>query len=214
MRSYDDPCGVARALDAVGERWALLVVRELLLGPKRFRDLSRSLPGMSQNVLSQRLRELDGSGVVRRRRLGPPASTSVYELTEHGTELEPVVLALARWGSRRPVPPSGELSADALILALRTTFAPDKAAELSAQVELRLGDDTFTATVDSGKFSIRRGTSGGADAVLQTDAATLRSLVFLGRPLAAADLRSGEAAVAEHFLGCFPRPSGGQPSVE
>nr|WP_208407837.1 winged helix-turn-helix transcriptional regulator [Amycolatopsis granulosa] len=195
-------------MDAVGERWALLVVRELLLGPKRFRDLSRSLPGMSQNVLSQRLRELEGSGVVRRRRLGPPASTSVYELTEHGAELEAVVLALARWGSRRPVPPAGELSVDALVLALRTTFrdGPD------CRVELRLGDDTFTARIDSGEFSIWRDASGQPDAVLATDARTLRSLVFLGVPPAEAERAgslsvSGDRAVAERFLRCFPRPS-------
>ncbi len=205
MRSYDDPCGVARALDAVGERWALLVVRELLLGPKRFRDLSRSLPGMSQNVLSQRLRELEAAGVVRRRRLGPPASTSVYELTEHGAELEAVVLALARWGSRRPVPPAGELSVDALVLALRTTFSAERAGDLSARVALRLGDDAFLARVDSGEFSIERG-SGEADATLETDASTLRSLVFLGARLDDAAV-TGDRGVVKRFLGCFPRPS-------
>src|SRR3569833_2939798 len=123
-RHYDDPCGVARALSAVGERWALLVVRELLLGPKRFSDLSRGLADMSQNVLSQRLRELDASGVVRRRRRGPPVSASGYELTERGQELEPVLLALARWGSRLPLGSDAELSTDGLMLALRTTFDP------------------------------------------------------------------------------------------
>src|ERR1700737_4169741 len=102
-RTYDDPCGVARALDRVGERWALLVVRELLFGPKRFTDLSQGLPGMSQNVLSQRLRELEDAAVVRRRRLGPPSSARVYELTQRGAELEPVLQALARWGSRNPL---------------------------------------------------------------------------------------------------------------
>src|SRR6266851_4708678 len=118
-RSYGDPCGVARALDAVGERWALLVVRELLFGPKRYADLSRALPGMSQNVLSQRLRELEQEGIVLRRRLGPPARVGVYELTERGAELGPVLEALARWGSRIPLESAGELSADAFILALK-----------------------------------------------------------------------------------------------
>src|SRR5215470_1397493 len=93
-RTYEDPCGVARALGVIGERWALLVVRELLHGPKRFADLSRGLPGMSQNVLAQRLRELELAGVVRRRRLGPPVSAHVYQLTERGQELEAVLLAL------------------------------------------------------------------------------------------------------------------------
>jgi DNA-binding HxlR family transcriptional regulator len=99
LRTYGDPCGIARALDVVGERWALLVVRELLLGPKRFTDLRTGLPGASQNVLAQRLRELEQARVVRRRRLPPPARIWVYELTEWGLELEPVVLALGRWGS-------------------------------------------------------------------------------------------------------------------
>src|SRR6266702_797200 len=95
-RSYGDSCGVARALDVVGERWALLVVRELLFGPKRYADLSRGLPGMSQNVLSQRLRELEQEGIMRRRKLGPPASIRVYELTERGQDLEPVLCAYTR----------------------------------------------------------------------------------------------------------------------
>ena len=103
-RLFDDPCGIARALNAVGERWALLVVRELVFGPKRYSDLHRGLPQMSQNVLAQRLRELEADGLVRRRRLGPPAPAAVYELTERGQELEPVLRALAQWGSRAPLP--------------------------------------------------------------------------------------------------------------
>ena len=124
MRSYRDLCGIARALDVVGERWALLVVRELLFGPKRFADLHRGLPGLSQNVLTQRLRELEASGVLARRRALPPAAGLIYELTDRGRTLEPVLLALGRWGSPlSPQPDSAEeLSPDALIVALRTTF--------------------------------------------------------------------------------------------
>src|SRR5438552_11330080 len=118
-RSYADPCGLARALSVTGERWALLVVRELLFGPKRFSDLIRGLPHLSQNVLSQRLRELEQAAIIRRRRLGPPVSAQVYELTARGLELEPVLLAMARWGAQQPLPPSGELSTDALMLALK-----------------------------------------------------------------------------------------------
>src|SRR5215208_936562 len=103
-RTYGDPCGIARALDVVGERWALLVVRELLLGPKRFTDLRAGLAHVGPDMLSQRLRELEQAGVVRRRTLAPPAGSRVYELTERGLELEPVVLALGRWGSRAPFP--------------------------------------------------------------------------------------------------------------
>src|SRR3954449_3642338 len=98
-RTYGDRCGVARALDVVGERWALLVVRELLLGPKRFTDLRAGLPHVSPNVLSQRLRELEEAGIVRRRKLPPPAGSRVYELTEWGEELEPIVTRLGAWGA-------------------------------------------------------------------------------------------------------------------
>jgi DNA-binding HxlR family transcriptional regulator len=114
-RSYDDPCGVARALDVVGERWALLVVRELLFGPKRFTDLRAGLPTASQNVLSTRLRELEESGVVRKRKLPPPAAATVYELTERGAELQPVLFHLARWGSRGPITTTNGLSVDAMV---------------------------------------------------------------------------------------------------
>jgi DNA-binding HxlR family transcriptional regulator len=211
-RSYDDPCGVARALDSVGERWGLLVVRELLFGPKRFAELSRGLPGMSQNVLAQRLRELEQDGVVCRRRLGPPASTRVYELTEQGYRLHPVLIALARWGSRIQTQSTAELSVDALVLALETTFDQRAAGDLEARLELRLGDDRFIAEIGHGLFRVARGGADRPDAGLETDAATLRALVFGGRPIADA-LRSGalhlegDHHAAARFVGCFPRPT-------
>lgn len=211
-RSYGDPCGVARALDAVGERWALLVVRELLFGPKRYADISRGMPGMSPNVLSQRLRELEQSGIVCRRKLGPPASIKVYELTERGRDLEPVLCALAVWGSREGVDPSVELSVDALMLALKTTFDPAAAGPLDARYELRFADDRFHVEIADGRCHIARGSADNPDAVLDTDSATLRAIVFGGRPLAAAeksgDLRlTGNNALAAHFATCFPRPT-------
>jgi DNA-binding HxlR family transcriptional regulator len=224
-RSYDDPCGVARALDAVGERWALLVVRELLHGPKRFSALSAALPGMSQNVLSQRLRELEDAGVVARRTLGPPASARGYELTDRGYELESALLALGRWGSRIPTGSAAELSVDALILALQTTFDPAVAAGQQARVDLIIDDDRFRAEIASGDFNVARGVGtgreagrfggagglGGADAALISDATTLRAVVFGGVGLAEAEgggrLRiEGDRQVAEWFTGCFPRP--------
>jgi DNA-binding HxlR family transcriptional regulator len=213
-RRYDDPCGLARALDLVGERWALLVVRELLLGAKRFTDLRRGLPTVSQNVLSFRLRELEEAGVVRRRRLGPPASAWVYELTERGRELEPAVLHLARWGSTAPMASTAELSADALMLALRTTFDPAAAGDLRTRCELRLDDDRFLAEVADGRLEVARGAAGRPDAAIETSAATLRSLVFGGKSLADA-VGAGEAKVegdrdvAERFVGLFPRPTPG-----
>lgn len=207
MRTYDDPCGVARALDHVGERWALLIVRELLLGPKRFTDLRAGLPGASQNVLSQRLRELEESGVLRRRRLPPPAASQVYELTELGRELEPVVLALARWGSRLPLTSSRPLGVDALMFALRTTFDPGAADGFEGSVELRVDDQSFLATVSGGSFSVIRAPhDAGAQAVLSGDADALRAVVFLGEPCDRLAVE-GDREVAERFVRLFPRPA-------
>lgn len=205
MRSYDDPCGVARALDHVGERWALLVVRELLLGAKRFTDLRAGLPSASQNVLSQRLRELEASGIVRRRKLPPPAASWIYELTERGMALEPVVLALAQWGSRAPMTSSGSLSVDALMMALKSTFDAEAARGFAGVVELRLGHDRFQASVSPGGLTLIRA-SGGAGAVLETDADTLRALVFEGRAVDPAAV-TGDLTLVERFVGLFPRPA-------
>src|ERR1700735_3624586 len=119
-RSYGDACGIARALDVVGERWGLLVVRELLLGPQRFSDLRRALPNAASNVIADRLRELEGREVVTRRTLPPPAASSVYELTAWGRDLEPIVLALGNWGIHAPLPPSPTtLSTTSVLLFLR-----------------------------------------------------------------------------------------------
>src|SRR5579875_3834022 len=120
-RSYCDVCPIARALDVIGERWALLVVRELLLGPQRFSDLRRALPGASSNMLADRLRELEGHGVLRRRTLPPPAGSSIYELTERGRELEPVLDALGIWGRAEAPPANGALSATSALIFLRSS---------------------------------------------------------------------------------------------
>ena len=134
-RTYGDACGIARALDIVGERWALMAVRELLLGPKRFTDLREGLPHASPNVLSQRLRDLEQAGIVRKRRLPPPAASQVYELTDRGQELAPVLDALGTWGSRLPLPgPDATMSFDAHILSFRTLFDPALRRRLRARV--------------------------------------------------------------------------------
>jgi DNA-binding HxlR family transcriptional regulator/putative sterol carrier protein len=180
-RTYGDACGVARALDVVGERWALLVVRELLLGPKRFTDLHRGLGKVSQNVLSQRLDELDRAGIVRRRRLGPPAGAWVYELTERGSELEPILIELGRWGRHGAVPTDATMSADAFVLALKTTFDPSAAGDLEASVGLRLDDDAFKVAVADGRLAVTRASAEHADATVHTDVATIRDVAFGGR---------------------------------
>jgi DNA-binding HxlR family transcriptional regulator/putative sterol carrier protein len=210
-RTYGDPCGVARALDVVGERWALLVVRELLLGPKRFTDLRAGLPHVGPDMLSQRLRELEQSGVVRRGKLPPPAGSRVYQLTERGYELEPVVLALGRWGSAEPFPASDmELGSDAFVVALKTTFDPAAAADIDATVETRLGEDVFQIAIDGGRLRVQRGHAPNRpDATIDADVATLRELLWRGAPLDAAlssgRLRiDGDQLLARRFLELFP----------
>jgi DNA-binding HxlR family transcriptional regulator len=212
-RTYDDGCAAAHALDLVGERWALLVVRELLLGPKRFTDLKAGLPGASPNVLSQRLRELEGAGIVRRRKLPPPAASRVYELTEWGEELEPVIVRLGRWGARSPSKPrDAALGVDSLVLSFRTMFDPRAAEGLRAGYELRFGEDRFRALVDEGRFEISRGAAERPDVIVEADPGTLTDLVYAGRPLAealeAGDLKiEGNRSAFEHFLGLFPLPA-------
>jgi DNA-binding HxlR family transcriptional regulator len=211
-RTYGDPCGIARALDLVGERWALLVVRELLLGPKRFTDLRAGLPNLSPDVLAQRLRDLERVGVLRRRTLPPPAGSRVYELTEWGRELEPAVLALGRWGSSAPFPPGdAPLGVDSTMLALKAQFSPAAADGVDATYELRLGEHRFEMRVADGRLSIARGDAVRPDAVIETGTGTLREVLWRGRKLAEAQ-RAGAIAIdgdrraAARFLELFPLP--------
>lgn len=212
-RSYHDPCGIARALDAVGERWALLVVRDLMLGPKRFTDLRGSLPGVSTDILAERLRELEQAGVVSRGTLPPPSGAKVYQLTARGQELRPVLLALGRWGSRQPFGEiRQELGTDAFALALPTVFDAAAARSLDATIALDIGDDRIVAGVGQGLLSLARSSaSNAADATITADVATLREVLWRGRSmteaLADGDMRiSGDRRIARKFLKLFPLP--------
>jgi DNA-binding HxlR family transcriptional regulator/putative sterol carrier protein len=212
-RTYGDGCAIARALDVVGERWALLVVRELLLGPKRYTDLRRGLPNASPNVLSERLRELERAGVVQRRKLPPPAGSRVYELTEWGLELEGLVISLGRWAARSPTPPGDApiVSADSIILALRGLFDSGAAHGLRAGYELRLGDDRFRIDVADGEIEATRGGASQADATIGTDPATLDAVLWGGRSVAEAQRSGrmtieGDKAAVERFVRLFPMP--------
>jgi DNA-binding HxlR family transcriptional regulator len=222
MRTYGDGCGIARALDLVGERWALLVVRELLLGPKRFTDLRAGLPHLSPNVLGQRLRELERAGIVKRGKLPPPAAARVYELTDWGRGLEPAVLALGRWGSRSPWRPrDAEPSVDSLMLRLKALFDPQAAAGLSASYELRLGEHRFRVRVAGGRIDVARGSAdppAPPDAALETDPGTLGALLRHDRQLDEA-LRAGDVTIegsrpaVARFLDLFPPPPPAGPSA-
>jgi DNA-binding HxlR family transcriptional regulator len=212
-RTYGDRCGVARALDIAGERWALLVVRELLLGPKRFTDLRAGLPHVGPDILAQRLRELEQSGIVLRGTLPPPAGSRVYELTERGRELEPVVLALGRFGSVAPFPPGdAEIGVDAVVIALKSLFDPARAEGRAESYELRLGEQRFRVDVTDGRIEIARGSAPAPDAAIETDPGTLASVLWHGRKLEEAR-RAGDVAIegdrraATRFLGLFPLPA-------
>src|SRR5215207_3104907 len=191
-RPVQDGCGIAHASELLGQRWALLVVRELLLGPKRFTDLRTGIPDISPNVLGQRLRELEESGILRRRKLAPPAAVHVYELTDWGLELEPAVLALGRWASHSPSFPVGAgMGPDSLVLALKTTFDPAKANGLQATYGLWLGELPFRIRIEDGRFEAERGEAVDPDAVIRSDPNTVARIVFGGNRLGKA-VESGD----------------------
>lgn len=187
-RTYGQACPIAHSLDMIGDRWALLVVRELRLGPRRYADLQAALPGAGSSVLAQRLRDLDAVGVLHRRTLPPPASAKVYELTAWGRELEPVFDALRTWGMRSPVVPlTGDITADTVFLGLRAFFAPAPGASWSAAYRFTLERDVYRVDVTRGHLTATRGdTPSPVDSDVHTDQHTLQSVFTHALPLDAA----------------------------
>jgi DNA-binding HxlR family transcriptional regulator len=173
-KSYDQYCPIAEALDVVGERWTLLIARELMTGPQRFTDLRGSLPGIPPNLLSSRLRELEDSGLVARRELPPPAARTVYELTEEGRGLEPTLRALARWGISRLPPPDEGVSPAAAVRAALVSYARPRAAVAPARTwAAHVGDEVFTLELADNRVSYWKGEPGRADLVVSADPADL-----------------------------------------
>lgn len=178
-RQYHDACGTAHALDLIGERWALLIMRELMLGPRRFGDLRRSLPGISANVLAQRLEGLEVAGVLDRKRLPPPASVQVYELTAWGLEAEPIVSAMGRWGARSPMQDvSMPLSAVSMMLSFRTMFDARKAGDADISVQFVIGEEAFWMTVRNAALSSDRGLLETPDLVIEGKPEAIAGLVY------------------------------------
>jgi DNA-binding HxlR family transcriptional regulator len=177
-RAYGQYCGFARALEVVGERWALLIVRDLLLGPQRFTDLQNGLPGIPSNILTSRLKELEEAGLVRRRVAARPARGVVYELTEYGAELQDVVDRLGRWGAKSLGDPRPEeaVTARSLMTAMRSTFQPDAARGVTVSYELRFGEIALGVRVDDGTLHVTPGPLPGADLVIEATPA-IRALM-------------------------------------
>lgn len=191
-RSYDDACGTAHALDLIGERWALLVMRELMLGPRRFSDLRAQLPGISANVLTQRLEGLEAAGIVRRTRLAPPASVQVYELTAWGLQAEPILLHMGMWGASSPRhDPTLYFSPASLMLSLRAKFEPERAGDADILLEMCFHGESYTVEVGDGRLTTARGAPERAEAIVSGQPIALVELCYLKTPLEALEARGG-----------------------
>jgi DNA-binding HxlR family transcriptional regulator len=211
-RRYDDACGTAHAMDLIGERWALLVMRELMLGPKRFSDIRADLPGISANVLTQRLEGLEEAGIVVRRRLAPPASGQVYELTEWGYQSKPIMGALGRWATRSPGhDPTQHFSAVSLMLSFQAMGQPGLPRDLDVTIGFRLGREAYRAWIKDGAIGAERGDPAGSDLIFAGAPATIAAAVYGGVPLAELEAQGalaieGDRALAERFVTLFPLP--------
>jgi DNA-binding HxlR family transcriptional regulator len=177
-RKFDQYCPMAHALSLVGERWSLLIARELLQGPKRYTDLANGLPGIGTNILAARLRELEDCGVVQKRRLPPPAASTVYELTEYGSGLSEALYALARWGARTLGPPGPDdvLYPEWGINAFPALFDADAARSLTETYVLEIDDDVFTARIVDGRLQAAMGAVEDADLTVRVDMETFFAL--------------------------------------
>lgn len=185
-RQYDDACAATHAMDLVGERWALPVIRELMLGPRRFSELRRALPAISANVLTQRLEGLEAAGIVLRETLSSPARVQVYGLTAWGLESLPLFEALGRWAARSPRhDPTAPFSPVSLMLSLRTMIDPVRAKGLNVRLGFRFEDDSFYFVVSDGIVTTGRGLPESPD------------IVFSGTPSGVAALVYTDASIAE-----------------
>ena len=205
-RRYDDACGTAHGLELSGERWALLVLRELMLGARRFSDLRADLPGISANVLTQRLTELEDRGLVRRKKLPPPASSNVYEATEWGLEAEPIVQVLGRWAARSPMhDPTMPISATSIMLSLKTMADEKRAKGFEARIGFRFGEERFVGRMRKGRFKVARAEPVDTDFTFTGTPPQLAAVIYGGAPLDSIGFE-GDAGLARKFVTLFPLP--------
>lgn len=211
-RWYNDACGAAFALELVGERWSILIVRELMFGPRRFGELKNGLPGISANILTQRLTSLEQERILVRRKLPPPASAQVYELTEWGYLAEPILSELGRWATRSPEHnPTLPFSAASAMLSFRTMLSRERQGDLAGTIGFRFDDDGFVATLDERGITIVRADPAKADVLFDTTPPFLAAAVYGGVPLAVLEADgamkvTGNHDLAEKFVTLFPLP--------
>ena len=212
-RRYHDACGAAHGLDLIGERWALLVIRELMMGPRRFSDLRKDLCGLSANVLTQRLEGLEVSGIVQKRKLPPPASVQVYELTGWGYEIKPVYMVLGRWAARSPQhDPTLPISAVSIMMSFETMFDAARAGEAAMCLGFVLDEDRMVVAVGDGGIAVRRGEGEGCDVVVRASPPAVVAAAVYGRvPLEALEGEGamsieGDRKVFERFIDFFHLP--------
>ena len=205
-RGYDDACGTAHALELIGERWALLVLRELMLGSRRFSELRADLPGISANVLTQRLTDLEQRGLVVKKKLPPPASVQVYEATPWGLEAEPIVQALGRWAARSPRhDPTLPISGVSILLSFRTMFDPLRARGMEAVIAFRFGEDRYFVTIGGGKLVAHRGEAPKADLTITGEPTMLAAVVYGKQPLDLVGI-DGDRGLFQRFVDLFELP--------
>ena len=205
-RRYEDACGLAHALDLLGERWAMLVLRELAYGPRRFSELKSDLAGISANVLTQRLTELEQRGLVRKTRLPPPASVQVYEATPWGLEAVPMIAALGRWAARSPLhDPTLRMSHVSVMMSLQTLISAERADGLNARVCFRFGDAVYVATVADGRLGVDRRDADDCDLTFTGAPSDVAAVIHGGAPFEMIHVE-GDMALAERFRTLFPLP--------
>lgn len=205
-RRYEDACGLAHAMELLGERWAMLVLRELAYGPRRFSELKSDLQGISANVLTQRLTELEARGLVRKTRLPPPASVQVYEATDWGLEAVPLIAHLGRWAARSPWhDPTLQMSHVSVIMSLQTLISPDLAKGLDARVGFRFGDTSYVTAVSGGQLGVLRAPIEDCDVVFSGTPSAVAAVIHGGAPFELIKVE-GDMALAERFVKLFPLP--------
>jgi DNA-binding HxlR family transcriptional regulator len=205
-RRYEDACGLAHAMELLGERWAMLVLRELAYGPRRFSDLKGDLTGISANVLTQRLTELESRGLVRRSKLPPPASVQVYEATEWGLEVIPVIANLGRWAARSPLhDPTLRMSHVSVMMSLQTLISPERSIDLDARVGFRFGDVNYLTTVRDGALEVERRDAHDCDVTFIGSPSEIAGVIHGGAPFETIRVE-GDLELAKRFRTLFPLP--------